>query len=69
MVSAACQRRSQRTARYMWNSPLPAPALLPMMWYRLSGIFSTMNRSFSSSFSACTGGAAAGIWKHGKAYG
>lgn len=24
------------------------------MWYRRSGIFSTMNRSFSSSFSACT---------------
>lgn len=43
----------QLTALYVWNSPLPAPALLPMTWYTRSGTFSTMYRSFSSKTSAC----------------
>lgn len=37
----------------MWNSPLPAPALLPMMFCTRCGTFSVMNFSFSSSTSAC----------------
>ena len=41
------------TILYMWNSPLPAPALEPMTWQILFGTFSEMNLSFFSSSSAC----------------
>ena len=41
------------TILYMWNSPLPAPALLPDTFMILVGTFSVMNLSFSSSSSAC----------------
>ncbi len=44
-----------RTILYMWNSPLPAPALLPMTWTIRVGTFSVINLSFSSSSWACGG--------------
>ena len=42
----------------MWNSPLPAPALLPEVFMIRVGIFSVMYCSLASSSSAC-------VWKHG----
>ena len=41
------------TILYMWNSPLPAPALEPAVFMMRVGIFSVMNFSFSSKISAC----------------
>ncbi len=44
----------------MWNSPDPAPALLPMIWITLTGMLSWMWVSFFSSSSACVQARAAG---------
>ena len=41
------------TILYMWNSPLPAPALEPAVFMMRVGIFSVMNFNFSSNISAC----------------
>ena len=55
------QGQVSRTILYMWNSPLPAPALLPMTCTILVGTFSVMNLSFSSSSWACDSQEAADV--------